>query len=108
MDAAWNARGEAAPGKGPAPLVAVIARVGDQDIGLRQSGKQRISSEVVADLARRQMQGNGLAIAAVADRVELEGEGPASAASDAALEIPFLNRPAAVRRAPSDRIGCRG
>lgn len=75
--------------------VAVVAAVGDQDVGVGQGGQHGRGTAVVADLALGEQQDQGPA-PAVADGVQL-GVQAALCASDAAGNSPFLSRLDAVR-----------
>lgn len=86
---------DAAVGERFAEPVAVIAAIGDQDVGVGQRGQHGRGSAIVADLTFGQEQDHGLAVA-VADGVQL-GVQAALGTSDAAGNSPFLSRLAAVR-----------
>ena len=79
----------------PAPSAAVIALVGNHDLGIRECGKQGMRPPIIADLALCQQQDDWSAIA-VRDGVEL-GVESSSGASDAPRKSPLFSRLAAVR-----------
>ena len=93
--ASWDARLDATVAECFPEPVAVIASVGDQDVGVGQGGQHGRGSAVVADLAFGEQQDQGPALA-VADGVQL-GVQAALGASDAAGNSPFLSRLEAVR-----------
>ena len=78
-----------------APSVAVIALVGNQDLGLRERGKHHINPPIIADLTFGQQQDDRSPVT-VGDGVEL-GVESASGPSDAPRKSPFFSRLAAVR-----------
>ncbi len=76
-------------------LVAVIALVGDQRLGFWKPRIEQLCTDVIAHLAFREQQHDGLAIA-IRDGMEF-GVQAAFRAPDTAGNIPFLSRLAAVR-----------